>query len=61
MPLYEYRCAQDHRIEVMHGVDGDGPARCAVCGGKLERVLFAPAIQFHGPGFHNTDYPRPGR
>jgi predicted nucleic acid-binding Zn ribbon protein len=34
-----------------------------VCGGHIQRVLFAPAIHFKGTGFHNTDYAskkRPG-
>ena len=29
---------------------------CEVCGGHVQRVLFAPAIHFKGTGFHNTDY-----
>ncbi|HEU4767112.1 MAG TPA: hypothetical protein VFS77_07045, partial [Pyrinomonadaceae bacterium] len=30
--------------------------KCRKCGGKLERKLSAPAIQFKGSGWYVTDY-----
>lgn len=41
----------------------DALTECTACGGRIQRVLFAPAIHFKGSGFHNTDYAskkRPG-
>ena len=30
--------------------------KCRKCGGKLEKVISAPAIQFKGSGWYVTDY-----
>jgi len=30
--------------------------KCPRCGGKVERLLTAPAIQFKGAGWYVTDY-----
>jgi len=56
MPIYEYRCENDHTIEVMQSIN-DGPlAECTECGAPVERVFSPVAIHFKGSGFHNTDY-----
>lgn len=40
----------------------DAPlTKCATCGKKVERVLFAPAIHFKGTGFYTTDYGKGGK
>lgn len=31
-------------------------AKCRKCGGRLEKLLSAPAIQFKGAGWYVTDY-----
>ncbi len=59
MPLYEYRClkcgAHFEKIQKF----SDLPLRtCEECGGKLERLLSSPAIQFKGSGWYVTDYAR---
>lgn len=68
MPTYEYECTTcGQTLEVMQGMDEDALTTCtgAICErrdgkrkgrGRLQRVLFAPAIHFKGSGFHNTDY-----
>ena len=68
MPIYEYECSTcGQTLEVMQGMDEDALTVCtgAICvradgkrkgRGRLQRVLFAPAIHFKGSGFHNTDY-----
>lgn len=59
MPLYEYLCKQcGHRFERIVGSykDADGVSECPVCGGQVERLLSAPAVQFKGSGFYSTDY-----
>lgn len=57
MPIYEYRCNEcGHQFEVSQRMSDDPVSECEVCGGAVQRVLFAPAIHFKGTGFHNTDY-----
>jgi putative FmdB family regulatory protein len=56
MPIYEYRCTNGHTFEVMQSMS-DGPlTKCEVCGAAVQRVFHAPAVQFKGSGFYNTDY-----
>ena len=57
MPLYEYQCTKCHRkTEKIESVSGPHLRKCPHCGGKVERVLTAPAIQFKGAGWYVTDY-----
>jgi len=36
-------------------------AKCRKCGGRLEKLLSAPAIQFKGSGWYVTDYAKAGK
>lgn len=57
MPLYEYECMKCHkRTEKIEGVSGPHLKKCPHCGGKVESLLSAPAIQFKGAGWYVTDY-----
>ena len=57
MPLYEYRCLKcDRHAEKIENVKGPHLKKCPHCGGKVESVLTAPAIQFKGSGWYVTDY-----
>jgi putative FmdB family regulatory protein len=57
VPLYEYECTKCHRkTEKIENVSGPHLKKCPHCGGKVERVLAAPAIQFKGSGWYVTDY-----
>ena len=57
MPLYEYRCLKcDRHVEKIENVKGPHLKKCPHCGGKVEPVLTAPAIQFKGSGWYVTDY-----
>ncbi len=59
MPLYEYRCERcDQRVEVIQKFSDRPLEICQHCGGKLERLLSASAIQFKGSGWYVTDYAR---
>ncbi|MGH9356357.1 MAG: FmdB family zinc ribbon protein [Terriglobia bacterium] len=59
MPLYEYQCKGCGAIVEKIQKFSDAPLRkCEKCGGKLERLLSSPAIQFKGSGFYITDYAR---
>jgi putative FmdB family regulatory protein len=63
MPLYEYQCKKcRHRFErILLSYSADDVKECPVCGGEVERLLSAPAVQFKGSGFYSTDYAaRPG-
>ena len=57
MPLYEYKCAKcSNRFEKIEPVSAPTVQKCPKCGGKAERQLAAPAIQFKGSGWYVTDY-----
>ena len=57
MPLYEYRCEKCEDISETIQKFSDPPlTTCEVCGGKLERLLSASAIQFKGSGWYVNDY-----
>ena len=57
MPIYEYECKKcKAHIEVFQKINDKPPTKCRNCGGKLERKLSAPAIQFKGSGWYVTDY-----
>ena len=57
MPLYEYKCLKCGRhTEKIENVSGPHLKKCPHCGGKVERLLTAPAIQFKGAGWYVTDY-----
>ncbi len=59
MPLYEYQCEKCGAvIEKIQKLSDPPLKRCAECGGKLERLLSSPAIQFKGTGWYITDYAR---
>ena len=60
MPLYEYQCPKDGVFEQMRKFSDPPLAACPVCGGPVEKLLSAPAIQFKGTGWYITDYARKG-
>lgn len=58
MPLYEYECPRDGTFELMQKFSDPPLAACPTCGGPVEKLLSAPAIQFKGTGWYITDYAR---
>lgn len=57
MPIYEYECRKCKALtEVFQKVSDKPPVKCKKCGGRLERMISAPAIQFKGTGWYVTDY-----
>lgn len=59
MPLYEYRCQKCGQVSEKIQKFADRPlTKCEKCGGKLERLVSAPAFQFKGSGWYVTDYAR---
>jgi putative FmdB family regulatory protein len=43
-------------MEVFQKINDKPPVKCRKCGGRLERKISAPAIQFKGSGWYVTDY-----
>jgi len=59
LPLYEYRCLKCKRhTDKIENMNGPHLKKCPHCGGKVESVITAPAIQFKGSGWYVTDYGR---
>jgi putative FmdB family regulatory protein len=57
LPLYEYRCLKcDRHTEKIEKMDGPHLKKCPHCGGKMESVITAAAIQFKGAGWYVNDY-----
>jgi len=57
MPLYEYQCEQCGEVfEVMQKFSDEPLTVHEKCGGKVDRLVSAPALQFKGSGWYITDY-----
>jgi|SRR5271157_5674828 len=61
MPNYEYLCKKcGHRFEEIRKFSDKHLKKCPECGGVLEQVISAPALQFKGSGWYVTDYAKKG-
>jgi putative FmdB family regulatory protein len=61
MPLYEYECKKcGHRFEKIQKYSDKMVKKCPECGGQVEQMISAPAVQFKGSGWYVTDYPKKG-
>jgi len=59
MPLYEYECKKcGHRFEKIQKFSDKMVKKCPDCGGQVEQMISAPAVQFKGSGWYVTDYPK---
>ena len=57
MPLYEYQCKKcGHRFEKIQKFSDKPITKCPECGGRVEKTISAPAVQFKGSGWYVTDY-----
>lgn len=57
MPLYEYQCKKcGHRFEKIQKFSDKPIKKCPECGGAVEQMITAPAVQFKGSGWYVTDY-----
>jgi putative FmdB family regulatory protein len=62
MPIYEYECQKcKAQVELFQKMNDQPPTKCSKCGGKLEKLFSASAIQFKGSGWYVTDYAGNGR
>ena len=61
MPLYEYQCQSCGSVFEVIQKFSDEPLKLhESCGGVVERLLSAPALQFKGSGWYVTDYAKSG-
>jgi putative FmdB family regulatory protein len=61
MPNYEYLCKKcGHRFEQIRKFSDKELKKCPECGGVIEQVISAPAVQFKGSGWYVTDYAKKG-
>lgn len=61
MPMYEYKCDRCGEVFELIQRFSDEPLKTHEgCGGAVERLLSAPALQFKGSGWYITDYAKPG-
>jgi putative FmdB family regulatory protein len=59
MPLYEYLCEScGRKVEALESFSGKRLSVCDRCGGRLKRLISAPAVQFKGSGWYVSDYGR---
>jgi putative FmdB family regulatory protein len=57
MPIYEFECRKcKAHLEVFQKLNDKQPTKCKKCGGRLEKLISASAIQFKGSGWYVTDY-----
>jgi putative FmdB family regulatory protein len=62
MPLYDYHCDKcDETFEVLQKFSDEPLKVHEGCGGKVERLLSPPALQFKGSGWYVTDYAKGGK
>ena len=61
MPLYEYACPECGTFERVQKFSDPILTVCPTCGGPVEKLLSAPAIQFKGTGWYVTDYAGKGK
>ncbi len=61
MPNYEYLCKKcGHSFEQIRKFSDRQLRKCPECGGVIEQVISAPAVQFKGSGWYVTDYAKKG-
>jgi len=61
MPNLEYLCKDcGHRFEQIRKFSDKQLRKCPECGGVIEQVISAPAVQFKGSGWYVTDYAKKG-
>jgi len=57
VPLYEYQCQKcKHKFEKIQKFSDRPIRKCPECGGPVEKIQHAPAVQFKGTGWYVTDY-----
>ncbi len=55
MPVYDYKCVNDHVVEIEHSMTDERRFWCGRCSKPLKKVMTAPVVSFNGEGFYSTD------
>lgn len=62
MPLYDYKCRKCGSVfEVRQKFSDEHLKVHEDCGGEVDRMISAPALQFKGTGWYVTDYGKGGK
>ncbi len=62
MPIFEYECIEcGKHTEHLQLSSDSALAECPECGGKVRKLMSAPAFQFKGSGWYVTDYAGKGK
>lgn len=62
MALYDYKCRKCGTVFEVRQKFSDEPLKVhEECGGDVDRLLSAPALQFKGSGWYVTDYGKGGK
>ncbi len=56
MPIYEYKCNNEHIFDIMQRISDDPLTTCVECGAPVRKLLHPVGIAFKGSGFYSTDY-----
>ena len=56
MPIYKYKCENEHVFDVMQKLFDDPLASCIECSAPVRKVMQPVNISFKGSGFYSTDY-----
>lgn len=56
MPIYEYKCENDHVFDMLQKMADDPLTECIKCGAPVRKILQPVGISFKGSGFYSTDY-----
>ena len=56
MPIYKYKCENEHVFDVMQKLFADPLSSCMECSAPVRKVMQPVNISFKGSGFYSTDY-----
>jgi len=57
VPIYEYICEScGKKFDFLQKISDPPIEVCPECGGKMKKLISAPAIKFKGTGWYVTDY-----
>ena len=55
MPIYEYRCVNNHMHEETRGIMEDQKiTKCPECNQDLKQIYHSPGVQLKGGGFYKN-------
>jgi putative FmdB family regulatory protein len=57
MPIYAYECAKcGETVEYLQKMSDSPKKKCESCGGKLSKLMTAPAFHLKGGGWYKDGY-----